>query len=195
MFRLLMLVSVPAVLGVLFGLAAATTVEEKGFREMVTETSSIVHGTVVSSSSRWTENRSLIVTDIRIRVHEVLKGESVPEVVVTQPGGKVGGVRVDADGAVGFRDGGEAVLFLDRSSQGHTYVVGLFQGRFDVVTDKRGNKLVRGMTPENVNVLRSSGPGDPAGTLGLGASGTVRLDSFLGGVREMVRDAVKDGGR
>ena len=100
MRRICKLAGLLTVLGTSFGVATATTVEEKSFREMVTETSSIVHGTVVSTSSRWTENRSLIVTDVRFQVHEVLKGDEVSEVVVTQPGGRVGAIRVDADGAV-----------------------------------------------------------------------------------------------
>jgi hypothetical protein len=104
----------------------------------------------------------------------------------------VGAIRVDADGAVAHRPGEEAILFLKQSPRGHTYVVGLFQGRFDVVADSRGNKMVRGLSPEHVNVLRSV-PG--AETLRTTPSGGVPLDEFLGGVRDLVRDAVKDGGR
>jgi len=173
----------------------ATTVEQQSLRKMATEAPSIVHGTVVSTSSRWTENRSLIVTDVRFQVHEVLKGDAVSEVVLTQPGGTVGAIRVDADGAVAHRPGEEAILFLKQSPRGHTYVAGLFQGRFNVVEDSRGNKTVRGLSPEHVNVLRSAPGTGGGGTLRAGPSGAVPLDDFLGGVRDLVRDAVKDGGR
>ncbi len=180
----------------------ATTVEAMSLRRMATEAPSIVHGTVVAISSRWTENRSIIVTEIRIAVHEVLKGDDVSEIVVTQPGGTVGSLRVDADGAVSFREGEEAILFLGRSPRGLTYVVGLSQGRFDVVVDRQGRKLVRGLDPEGLNVIRSSAaPAGPAGTTPAvgdgegGSRGAVPLDQFLGGVRDLVRDAVKEGGR
>lgn len=193
-----------ALAGVLVMLAAyntpthATTVEAMSLRKMATEAPSIIHGTVVAISSRWTENRSIIVTEIRVEVHEVLKGDDVSEIVVTQPGGTVGSLRVDADGAVVFREGEEAILFLGRSPRGLTYVVGLSQGRFDVEVDRQGRKLVRGLDPEGLNVIRSSSA--PAGTTpavgdGGGGRGAVPLDQFLGGVRDLVRDAVKEGGR
>jgi hypothetical protein len=106
---------------------------------------------------------------------------------------------VDADGAVSFREGEEAILFLGRSPRGLTYVVGLSQGRFDVEVDRQGRKLVRGLDPEGLNVIRSLAA--PAGTTpavgdgGGGGRGAVPLDQFLGGVRDLVRDAVKEGGR
>lgn len=175
--------------------AWATTVEQQSLRKMATEALSIVHGTVVSTSSRWTDDRSLIVTDVLFQVHEVLKGPEVSDVVVTQPGGVVGGIRVDADGAVAHRPGEEAILFLKQSPRGHTYVMGLFQGRFDVVKDARGNKMVRGLSPEYVNVIRSGPSGGTEDAFRTSRLGGVPLDAFLGGVRDLVKDAVKDGGR
>lgn len=196
-----------ALAGVLVMLAAyntptqATTVEAKSLREMVVDAPSIVHGTVLGTSSRWNDDRSLIVTEIRIEVHEVLKGDAVGEVVITQPGGTVGKLRVDAAGAVAFREGEETILFLDRSPRGITYVVGLSQGRYDVKADPQGRKLVRGLDPEHLNLIRSSaaptgaGAGAPPDEGGGGGSGAVPLDQFLGGVRDMVQDAEKEGGR
>jgi hypothetical protein len=173
----------------------ATTVEGMSLREMATEAPSIIHGTVVATSSRWTENRSLIVTDIRIAVHEVIKGEDVTEIVITQPGGTVGNLRVDADGAVTFKEGEETILFLDRSPRGITYVVGLSQGRFDVVDDQQGRKRVRGLDPEHLNIIRSSVTPSTGGVTPGAGRGGVPLDQFLGGVRDLVRDEVKEGGR
>jgi hypothetical protein len=195
MKRLLALAGIVMMLAAYHTPIDATTVEARSLREMAAEAPSIVHGTVVATSSRWNDNRSLIVTDIRIEVHEVLKGDDISEVVVTQPGGAVGNLRVDADGAVIFSPGEEAILFLNRSSRGHTYVVGLSQGRFHVDEDPQGRKLVRGLDPEHLNVIRSSAA--PAGadpTPGAGGRG-VPLDQFLGGVRDLVGDAVKEGGQ
>src|SRR5262245_59228827 len=98
--------------------ALATTVAEMPLRDMVSIAPSIVVGTVESSNSRWNEDHSLIVTDVRIRVTDVIKGHEAGEIIVTQPGGKVGKLRVDVDGAVAYRNGQETVLFLAPDSRG-----------------------------------------------------------------------------
>jgi len=176
------------------GSVRATTVPERSLRELTADAPSIVYGKVLSSRSHWTENRSLIVTDVRIQVESVLKGDPVSEVVVTQPGGKVGKLRVEADGAAGFTPGEETILFLDRSPRGVLHVVGLMQGRFDVVADRQGHKTVRGLSPESVGSLRTS-------MIKMGSApiqaegGAVPLDRFLGGLRDLVRDVANEGGR
>lgn len=174
--------------------ARATEVAQRSLRQLTADAPTIVHGTVVSSSSHWTKNHSLIVTDVRLRVDDVLKGQAGPEVVFTQPGGTVGALRVEADGAAGFRDGEEAVLFLASSPRGVVHVVGLMEGRFDVVTDAHGRKTVRGLTPESLGVLRNSMT--RMGSTPIRAqAGPVPLDQFLGGLRDLVRDVRSEGGR
>jgi len=176
------------------GSADATTVEARNLRQLTADATSVVHGTVVGISTHWTENRSLIVTDYRVQVADALKGEAAGEIVVTQPGGRVGAIRVDADGATAFRVGDEAVLFLGVSPRGVQHILGLSQGRFDVVTDAQGNKMVRGLSGDAAGVLRRST--DPAGAgVRTTGGGDLPLETFLGGVRELVRDTVKDGGR
>jgi hypothetical protein len=167
--------------------ARATTVPQMSLRDMVRMAPSIVHGTVASSSSHWNDDHSLIVTDVRIRITDVLKGNEVGEVVVTQPGGKVGKLRVDVDGAAAFRPGDEAILFLAPDAKGHQEVVGVFRGRFDVTIDTRsGMKSVRGIDPGDVSQLQAAKPGlaveaAPSSGVAMG------LDDFLGGLREMVQ--------
>jgi len=176
------------------GSARATEVAERSLRQLAADAPTIVHGTVVGSQSHWTENHSLIVTDVRVHVEDVLKGDPVSEVVVTQPGGAVGAIRVEADGAAAFRVGDEAILFLDRSPRGVTHVVGLMQGRFDVVTDAHGRKSVRGLTVESLGNLRSSMARMGSAPIAAQA-GPVPLDRFLGGLRDLVRDVTNQGGR
>jgi hypothetical protein len=174
--------------------ADATTVESRTLRQLTAEATAVVHGTVVASSTHWTDNRSLIVTDYRVQVLDALKGDAVGEIVVTQPGGRVGAVRVDADGATAFRVGDETVLFLGTSARGVTHILGLSQGRFDVVTDARGNKSVRGLSEETAGALRRTTAPAGAGVVTTGGD-ALPLDAFLGGIRELVRDTIKDGGR
>lgn len=171
----------------------ATTVVRMNLEEMAAQSPSIVHGTVVSTESKWNEERSLILTDVRIRVLDTVKGETATEVVVQQPGGVVGNIKVDVPGMSIFRPGDEVVLFLAPGGRGNLHVNGLTQGRFDVIKDPTtGERTVRGLTPEQMARLV------PVGTLSHGADGppvqkeSVPLDEFLDGVRRL--SLVSDGG-
>lgn len=148
-FRVL---SVAIVIHVLSSLQlhAATTVQ-MDLQEMVVASPNIVRGLVLSTESHWNEDHTLIVTDARIEVVDVLKGEAAREIVVTQPGGVVGKLRVEVPGATAFRNGEELILFVTAGASGRLHVTGLSQGRFDVVEDpKTGRKVVRGMSPRSI---------------------------------------------
>ena len=175
--------------------ASATTVEERTIRDLTAESSTIVHGTVVSTESRWNEDHSLIITDVRIRVESVLKGSAASSVVVTQPGGTVGKLRVDVSGAMTFRAGQETVLFLQSAAEGQSIVTGLFQGRFDVTEDARGQKIVRGLSGEELNSLQAASAPSGGEGIRVAPGAPVTLDQFLGGVRGLVLETPKDGRR
>ena len=168
-------------------IAGATTIQEMNIRDMVTMAPSIVVGTVESSTSRWNDDRSLIVTDVRVRVVDVLKGPSLSELVITQPGGRVGKLRVDVDGASAYPIGEEAVLFVAPDAKGQHQVLGLSRGRFDIVTDARsGKKSVHGLKASDVQALQAAKPGlteEPAQAV---SDRKMQLDDFLSGVRQLV---------
>jgi hypothetical protein len=167
--------------------AEATTVVHMTLEEMAEASPSIVHGQVVSSQSRWNADRTMILTDVVIRVESSIKGDGPASVTLTQLGGRVGALRVDVPGAVPFKAGEEAILFLAPDSQGRLMVNGLSQGRFEVVRTAGGEKLVRGLSPERIQSLRAAGA-LPAGMAAAAeASGNVPLDAFLNGVRGMLQ--------
>ena len=168
--------------------ARATTVVEMPLRDMVSMAPSIVVGTVQSSSSRWNEDRTLIVTDVRIQITDVIKGRNLGEVVVTQPGGQVGKIRVDVDGAVAYRPGQETVLFLAPDAHGHQQVLGVFRGRFDVTEDTRtGKKTVQGLKAADLTEMHAAKPGLTTEEHATGGP-TLNLDDFLTGIRGMVQN-------
>jgi hypothetical protein len=178
-----------AALGAAANAARATTIEGMSLRELVASAPTVVRGTVTGSSSHWNADRSLIVTDVRIRVLEVLKGRPASEVVVTQPGGQVGKLRVDVDGAEAYPAGREMVLFLRATPGGMNHVIGLSRGRFDVIVDARtGRKTVRGL---DAAAARTGTAPSGAGSVG----GPVPLDEFLGGLKALVRDVDAKGGK
>ena len=168
--------------------ALATTIAEMPLKDMVSMAPSIVVGTVESSSSRWNEDRSLIVTDVRIRVTDVIKGHDPGEIVITQPGGRVGKLRVDVDGASAYPIGQETVLFLAPDARGHQQVLGLFSGRFDVATDTHtGKKSVQGLKAADFQAMHAAKPGliteetQPS-------EQSMELNEFLTGLRGMVQN-------
>jgi len=166
--------------------AMATTVAQMSLRDMVSMAPSIVVGSVESSSSRWNEDHSLIVTDVRIRVTDVIKGQTAGEIVITQPGGRVEKLRVDVDGAVPYSAGQETVLFLAPDVRGHQQVLGLFRGRFDVTTDARtGKKSVHGLKPEDLTLMQAAKPG--LIQEGSPTEAVLGLDDFVSGLKGMVQ--------
>lgn len=165
--------------------AVATSVEKLDARELVAKSPTIVHGTVVSTTGRWNADRSLIVTETRLRVHATLKGVAGGEIAVLQPGGTVGKLNVEVPGAVPFRVGEEAVLFLVESANGDRFVQGLSQGRFEVVEDRfSGQKVVRGALLRELMQVESK-PGETRGEIG--ALDSVGLERFLARVQDRVQ--------
>ena len=167
--------------------AMATTVAQMSIHDMVSMAPSIVVGKVESSSSRWNEDHSLIVTDVHIRVTDVIKGQHAGDIVITQPGGKVGKLRVDVDGAVAYQNGQETVLFLAPDSKGHQQVLGVFRGRFDVTTDAHtGKKSVHGLKPDDLSAMQVAKPG-LVQEQGSPAEPVLALDDFVSGLKGMVQ--------
>ena len=143
--------------------------------ELVRMAPLIVHGTVTETQSRWNEDHSLIVTEARVLVSETLRGQRRSEVTVVQPGGRVGKLRVDVDGAVAVLPGQEVVLFLAPGSGGGWTPIGLACGTYSVETEQSsGRKRIKA-----------------AGA----ASQSIDLDHFLTDVRQKVRALPRDGER
>jgi hypothetical protein len=174
------------------GIARATSIVPLDLAELTRASDRIVYGTVLGSSSRWNEDRTLIVTDVRIRVVEDLKGRAPREITVTQPGGTVGKLMVEVPGAAAYRPGEEVVLFLAPERDGRTYVNGLDRGRYPVETDAAtGEKRVVGLAVEELQAIQLAGARLDAGSF---TTGAVPLERFLGGMRSFVRDLPVKGG-
>lgn len=172
--------------------AAAASLPPLEARQMVAQSPVIVHATVVSSHGRWNDDRSLVVTETRLRVHEAVKGGAAGEIRVLVPGGTLGKLQVDVPGATPFQPGTETVVFLVRDARGNQYVHGLSRGRFDVQVDAAtGRKTVPGLSPVLAQALAEDSPAAKSAPTGAGAG----LDAVLAGLRTLVRDVDAKGGR
>lgn len=84
---------------------------------LAAENSTIIIGEVVDARSYWNEPGTLILTDVRVLVAEVLKGKlDDQEVTVTLPGGKVGDVASVVVGGAELIPGKSYILFLRQGS-------------------------------------------------------------------------------
>lgn len=133
--------------GVLATPAGATTLIRMGLEDLVAANSTIVVGEVLEAESRWNEDASFIVTDVRFAASDVLKGRlAEPEFTVTIPGGRIGDRANLLIGAAELIPGNSYVLFLSRMNlmgAGEALVVrDLIQGAFDIRMDRDGLRAV-----------------------------------------------------
>jgi hypothetical protein len=139
-------------LAALFTMAAvapanATTLIRMGLEDLVSANSTVIVGEVLDTESRWNEDLSFIVTDVRIAVHEVVKGRlSEEELTVTLPGGRVGDRATLIVGAAELVPGNSYVLFLTKQNLLHAgealVVRDLVQGAFDIRMERDGLRAV-----------------------------------------------------
>jgi len=138
MRRLLVIALIAAVPAML----RATVLVPIEFRELVTVSSTIVHGRVVEARPAWVDGRRAIDTVLTVDVQEYFKGGSGDTVVVRVPGGQMGRYRTIFVGAPEFQRGDEVVLFLRGNPASGAFIVGLSQGAFRVAPDASGRRVV-----------------------------------------------------
>lgn len=112
---------------------ARASVVRKSIPDLLGDSEVVLKGKVRAIESRWSDDGSIIVTDVTLAVKtEIFGNPGGSEVTVTVPGGRVGDVVLEVSETPAFRRGGEAVLFLTGSGNGSFEVTGHFQGKIDV---------------------------------------------------------------
>lgn len=97
--------------------AGATTLIRQSLEDLVENNGTIVLGEVVDVRSYWNEEKSFILTDVRIALQEVLKGwVKGQELTITIPGGAVDGLTARFDGAPELIPGRSYMLFLNEEN-------------------------------------------------------------------------------
>jgi MYXO-CTERM domain-containing protein len=109
--------------------ALATTVVALDLPALTEASDAVVHAQVEKVESRWSADRTSIVTDVHLTVLEPFKGAPAASVVITQPGGVVGRIGQRVEGLASFEPGEELVVFLE--ARGARFATtGLAQGKF-----------------------------------------------------------------
>jgi hypothetical protein len=122
------------------GSVQATTLRKLDTRDLLVHSDLIVVGKVLATESHWVRPPGLIMTDVSVQVSRRAKGELKTErIVVRTPGGRIGDVAQDIDGAPVFQKGQDVLLFLKSTPENGVFAVrGMHQGKVDLVPDATG---------------------------------------------------------
>ncbi len=126
--------------------ASATTLRRMDVDELVASNRTVVVGQVTDARSYWNKDKSFILTDVRIAVNDVVKGNlQDQEITVTIMGGRVGEITTLIMGGPELIPGKSYLLFLneeDLPGKRAQTVRDLCQGAFDLVIGKDGLRAV-----------------------------------------------------
>jgi hypothetical protein len=165
--------------------AHATQVLHQDLRALTLGSSDIVVGHVATTRTYWNAAHTRILTDVTVSVGEALKGEPGEQLVLTQLGGDLDGLRLAVPGGPVFRPGEEALLFVWRDGQGRAQVNGLAQGKFDITTDPATGERTLQRLPEAAAAdLKTLSP-LKAGQ----AAPRLRLTDMVSAIRTIVAEA------
>lgn len=164
--------------------ASATTLIRQSLDNLVVANRTVVVGEVLDAHSFWNEEGTFILTEVRVRATDVLKGEPKDsEFTVTLMGGSVGDLTTVILGGAELIPGKPYVLFLDEGDLPGVKSVRTVpyhsQGVFEVVKARDG---MRAISQANRHPMRADALGfvDPPG----GAQGLL-LDQMIQSVREI----------
>src|SRR6266571_140211 len=143
--------------------ARATTVVMPSDTEMIVNSRLIVTARVISVTSAWDDQRSMVWTYVELLVDRTLKGE-LPDrtIVLKQMGGAVGDSGVYVFGQSRFTPREHVLLYLNSARDGSLHVAHVFAGKFSVVSDARssGEFIERRYDTDEIALLERSTSND-----------------------------------
>lgn len=163
----------------------ATTLVRTGLDELVAGNERVVVGEVVDAVSYWNEDRTFILTNVRVAPAETIKGKAEGELTLTLLGGTVGDLTTLIVGGAELVPGRSYVLFLTPKKlpgAGQTLTLpDHSQGAFEIIS--KGGRL-RAVSQANQHRLVPDRKGlsdAPGGTEG------IPLDTLLESLRSTVK--------
>ena len=127
--------------------ASATTLKRMDVEDLVAANQNVVVGQVLDARSYWNKDKTFILTDVRVSVNEVVKGNlQDSEITVTLMGGRVGELTTLIIGGAELLPGKSYLLFLNEENlPGKKQVQTVrdhCQGAFDLVIGKDGLRAI-----------------------------------------------------
>lgn len=131
--------------GLFFPATCAAQVKKMTAKELTTESTSILYGKCKRMESAWTEDKSMIITEVIVVPEYYLKGNLGSEVIITVPGGQVGDIIYEVSEMPTFQKGEEVFAFIWQHPSGMNLITGGFQGKLKIKVDnKTGKKTIQG---------------------------------------------------
>lgn len=169
--------------------ALATTMVAVDVPTLSQKAQSIVIGRVTQVASRWTSDKSRVVTDIEVVVTETLKGAAADKVLLVQTGGTVDDVRQVVHGMPSFTAGEEVFLFLEPRGASRFATVGMAQGKFQIRRSSAADAWVE-PAPELAGSLLDTATGQRLDT----QTHPITLEELKRQVRQALVDASRNPG-
>jgi hypothetical protein len=127
------------------GQASAQT-QQLRLEDLAKRAEVVVLGKVTDVRSEWNSERTRIITKVSLDVDKYLKGETPGRtIVITHPGGEVGGVGELYSHTPSFAKGEEVFLFVKKDSKNNLSIAGGNEGKFKVTKNElTGEKMLQG---------------------------------------------------
>jgi len=153
----------------------ATTIQKMELPELVSVSDHILQAHVASVEARYEDGN--IYTYVALTVDDPIKGDNRRSVVLRQLGGRIGAKMLWVPGMPQFKTSDQVVVFLRNRMDGTFDVVGLNQGKYDVV-DNFAVAHVSGVTvvDPKTGIMSDSGFVEKA-----------PLEAFKAKIRELMR--------
>lgn len=129
----------------LFPETSEAQVKNMSAEELTLESNSILYGKCTKMESAWTEDKSMILTQVTVVPEYYVKGNLGSEVTITVPGGQVGDIIYEVSEMPDFQKGEEVFAFIWQHPSGLNLITGGYQGKLEIHKDqKTGIRTVPG---------------------------------------------------
>ncbi len=146
-----------------FGQGVATTMLLLSLEELTAKADVIVQCKVDSIRSEWNNDRTMIYTFVDLRPLQFMKNQvNISGTIITLKlmGGAVGEIETVLVGSPKFQKEEEAILFIrqghGRHFEGYMEIVGLAQGKFDVIQNTVISKKIVSRNLNRIHLLKNS---------------------------------------
>jgi hypothetical protein len=136
------------VIGLLFAMPASARPASYAIGDYAEGADDVIQGTVTATETRWANEGTMIVTDVTIRIDEVVKGQlnKKSDLNIQLPTGRMGPVVRTSPDLPEFANGEEVLLFLDCRKDGTYQVYAGANGKLLVKQDE-GFEYVTSQAP------------------------------------------------
>lgn len=167
-------------------IALAAVMVHLSLSELTNNADLVVVGKCVNK--QFVKSGKAIFTDYTIQVSEVLKGATVKEVKVRQPGGEYGNRGVYVTGVARFTPAEEAMLFLDKPGKdGSRDMIGWSQGKFHIYYDDKTKARYAVQDLQEISLMKKS-----TGTITEPSVSRIELKQLQTQVKSIVADQKAD---